>query len=94
MILDTINFKSTIKFRVNCGWDSNPYHQTWVLIEIIKYLILYFQFHSSGKFELSKIDSSIYLIVFFLISISFFTLSKCIGFSKNLSILRSKNLSL
>ena len=23
--LDTINFKSTIKFRVNCGWDSNPY---------------------------------------------------------------------
>jgi hypothetical protein len=21
--LDTTNFKSTIKFRVNCGWDSN-----------------------------------------------------------------------
>jgi len=23
LILDTINFKSIIKFRVNCGWDSN-----------------------------------------------------------------------
>ncbi len=25
LILDAINFKSTIKCRVNCGWDSNPY---------------------------------------------------------------------
>ena len=34
--LDTINFKSTIKSGVNCGWDSNLHPSNVVLLSHIK----------------------------------------------------------
>ena len=42
------------------GGTRTLIHQMWVLLFNIKiYLILYYQFHSSGKFEIFNTDSHI-----------------------------------
>jgi hypothetical protein len=40
LILDTINFKCTVKFRVNCGWDENSYPSNGFILLTMKLFVM------------------------------------------------------